>query len=297
MINPLPRFPEFEYIRLENIDQTVKFLNDHQADAYPFLGGTDILIGLRDRKRHPKYLVDLKHLDGFAELSFDPNIGLTIGAAVTLNQLIASKEVNQFYPVLSQAARHVGGYQIRNRATMVGNVCNASPCGDTIGPNLIYQGKAKVVGPDSTRSLPLGEFFLGPGKIALKAGEIVQSITLPIPPELSQGTYLCIGRNKLADLAIAGVTILAFPDQSATSGYRFRIALSAVAPTVIIVSDAQNLLSEQKINSKILEKAALIAMENCQPIDDIRASKSYRREMIYILTLRGLQQVWEAVRS
>ena len=144
MINPLPRFPEFEYIRLDTIDQTVKFLNDNQSEAYPFLGGTDILIGVRDRKLHPKYLVDLKQLNGFDDISFDQDKGLTIGAAVTLNQLISSKDVSQNYPILSQAASHVGGYQIRNRATLVGNLCNASPCGDIIGPSLIYQGKANT---------------------------------------------------------------------------------------------------------------------------------------------------------
>ncbi len=297
MINPLPRFPEFEYTRLDSIDQTVRFLKDNPGDALPFLGGTDILIGVRDRKLQPKYLVDLKHLAGFADLFLDQKDGLTIGAAVTLNQLIPFKEVNKYYPVLSQASRYVGGYQIRNRATLVGNLCNASPCGDTIGPSLIYHGKANIIGPEGSRIIPLEEFFLGPGKTALRLGEIVQSITFPFPPKQSIGRYLCIGRNKLADLAIAAVTILAFPDESAASGYRFRIALSAVAPTVIIVDDAQDLLSDKKITHTNLEEAAHIAMQNCQPIDDIRASKSYRQEMIYALTLRGLQQVWKALRS
>jgi carbon-monoxide dehydrogenase medium subunit len=120
---------------------------------------------------------------------------------------------------------------------------------------------------------------------------------LPIPPEQSKGRYLCIGRNKLADLAIAAVTILAFPDEPSASGFRFRIALSAVAPTVIMVESAQALLSKQKINASNLAQAAQIAMQSCKPIDDIRASQSYRREMIYTLTLRGLQQVWEALQS
>ena len=296
MNNPIPRFPEFEYIRLDTIDQTMKFLVDYQGEAYPFLGGTDILIGVRDRKFRPKYLVDLKHLDGMDDISFNQDKGLSIGAAVTLNQLISSKEVSQHYPVLTQAASHLGGYQIRNRATLVGNLCNASPCGDTIGPSLIYQGIANVIGPNGTRFIPLEEFFLGPGKTALRVGEIVQSITFPNPPQQSQGIYLCIGRNKLADLAIAAVTILAFPDESAASGYRFRIALSAVAPTVIIITDAQDLLSDQKVNPAQIEEAARIAMNRCKPIDDIRACQDYRREMIFTLTLHGLQQVWKVLR-
>ncbi|MEA3327849.1 MAG: xanthine dehydrogenase family protein subunit M [Chloroflexota bacterium] len=297
MINPLPRLPEFEYIRLDSIEGTVQFLKNNTVDAHPFLGGTDTFVLLRDRRLHPKYLVDLKHLEGFDALSFDLKKGLTIGAAVNLNQLISSKVIQEHYPILTQAARQVGGYQLRNRATLVGNLCNASPCGDTIGPSIIYHGKANIVGPEGTRDIPLEEFFIGPGKTCLGFGEIVQSLSLPLPPEQNKGIYLCIGRNKLSDLAMAGVTVLAYPDETSTSGYRFRIALSAVAPTVIVVKEAQVLLSDDPINASTLEKAAQISMQNCKPIDDIRASAGYRREMIYTLTLRALQQVWKALKS
>lgn len=297
MINPHPRYPEFEYIRLDSVEQSVQFLKDHWNEAIPFLGGTDAFIGLRNRKLSPKYLVDLKHLAGFNELTFDLEKGLTVGAGVTLNQLIASQDVQTSYQVLAQAARQVGGYQVRNRATLVGNLCNASPCGDTIGPSLVYEGNAKIISPGSWRNVPLNKFFLGPGMTTLQPGEIVESISYPVPPDLYQGTYLCIGRNKLADLALAAVTIVGYLDKNVASGFRFRIALSAVAPTVIFVHEAQSLLSEQEIDPLNFEKAAQIAKGSCQPIDDIRASKEYRREMVYTLTLRGLMQVWDALQA
>jgi len=297
MINPLPRLPEFEYVRLDSIEKTVAFLKNNQDEAHPFLGGTDTFVGLRDRKLHSKYLVDLKHLEGFDALSLDSENGLTIGAAVNLNQLIASKEVQKNFPVLAQAARQVGGYQLRNRATMVGNLCNASPCGDTIGPSIIYRGKANIVGPAGRRVTPLDEFFIGPGQTSLTVGEIVQSLNFPLPPGQNNGIYLCIGRNKLADLAMAAVTVLGYPDEQSASGFRFRIALSAVAPTVIVVKEAEVLLSDHHIDASTIEKAAQIAKQLCKPIDDIRASKGYRREMIYTLTLRALHQVWKALQS
>jgi len=295
MINPLPRLPKFEYVRLDSIEKTVAFLENNGDEARPFLGGTDTFVALRDRRLHPKFLVDLKHLEGFDALSFDNEEGLTIGAAINLNQLISSKEVQNHYPVLVQAASEVGGYQLRNRATMVGNLCNASPCGDTIGPSMIYFGKATIVGPEGKKVIPLEDFFIGPGKTCLGVGEIVQSLKFPIPPEQSEGIYLSIGRNKLSDLAMAAVTAFGYPDDQSASGFRFRIALSAVAPTVIIVKDAEVLLSEHQIESSTIEKAAQIAKQQCKPIDDIRASQDYRREMVYALTLRALQQVWKAL--
>jgi len=295
MRDPLPRLPQFEYIQLDSIEETLAFLKDKQEEARPFLGGTDLFVVMRDRRIHPKFLVDLKHLAGFNGLNFDNEKGLTVGAAVNLNQLISAKEVQTHYPVLAQSAQEVGGYQLRSRATLVGNLCNASPCGDTIGPSLVYDGSANVIGPSGGRIIPLDEFFRGPGQTSLDPGEIVKSLTFPKPPKGSVGTYLSIGRNKLSDLAMAAVTVLAYPDEKSNSGFQFKIALTAVAPTVIFVPEAQKLLADKPIKENTLIEAAQIAKQTCKPIDDIRSSKAYRQDMIYALTLRGLHDVWKTL--
>ena len=297
MNNPLPRLPDFEYIRLDAPESTVAFLKEHQGQAKPILGGTDLFVVLRDRRIQPKYLVELKHLEGFDVFNFNPDKGLTLGAAITLNQVISSNLVQEHYPILGQAARQVGGYQLRNRATLVGNLCNASPCGDTIGPSLLYQGTLEVLGTDGVRSIPLTDFYLGPGKTSLQPGEIVRAIQFPMPSETSKGVYLAFGRNKLSDLALAAVTILAAPHPAAASAFRFQIALSAVSPTVILVKEADALLSDQQITPASFEQAAKIAMDQCRPIDDIRSSKAYRRELVYNLTLTALHQVWNTFHS
>lgn len=297
MNNPLPRLPEFEYIRLDTVEKATQFLKDHPGEAVPFLGGTDLFVGLRDRRKQPKYLVDLKRFTELDKMYFSPVEGLTVGAKVTLNQLIDHPDVQQNYSILCQAAKQVGGYQLRNRATLCGNICNASPCGDTIGPSMVYHGTANIIRPDGSRTLPLEDFFLGPGKVALEAGEIVSAITLPPPPQGTQGTYLCHGRNKLSDLAMVAVTVMAYPDPTSASGFRFRIALSAVAPTVVIPEETQALLSETDIEPSLFELAAQTAMQSCKPIDDIRASAKYRRELVYTLTLRALNQVWDSLQS
>lgn len=297
MINPYPVLPEFEYIRPKTADEAIRFLKSHSDQARPFLGGTDCLVALRDHKISPHYLVDLKYLNGFHDLTFTKDAGLTISAAVTMNQLIASEHVRVHFPLIAAAAREVGGYQLRSRATLVGNICNASPCGDTIAPCLVYEGTASILGPDGQRQVPLKDFFTGPGKTVLECGEIVNSIQLPLPPEDSVGKYCSIGRNALGDLAIVAVTVLAFPSNSVGSGFSFRIALSAVAPTVIFAEEAQQLLSEKPIDEMIVEQAALLASQASSPIDDIRGSAHYRREMVRVLTCQALLEVWNDLRD
>jgi len=292
MIYPHPVLPEFEYIRLKTAEEAVNFLRNHPHQSHPFLGGTDCFVAVRDRKIKPEYLVDLKPLSGFNDLSFDRQRGLTIGAAVSLNRLIASPDVQTLYPLIAAAAREVGSYSLRTRATLVGNLCNASPCGDTIAPCMVYQGTAHILGSTTPKDVPLVDFFKGPGETILDCGEIVQSVHLPLPPSGARGAYLSIGRNALGDLAIAAVTVLGFTGSSAASRYQFRIALSAVGPTVIFVEQAQRLLAEGPIDERALENAADIASQSCKPIDDIRSSARYRREMVRTLTHRALQKVW-----
>jgi carbon-monoxide dehydrogenase medium subunit len=295
MTNPRPVLPDFEYIHPETAKEAVIFLKSHPHDARPFLGGTDCFNSIRDRKISVKYLVDLKGLVGFDQLTFDTKKGLTIGAAVGMNRLIASEDVQRVYPLIAEAAREVGSYQLRTRATLVGNLCNASPCGDTISPCLLYEGMVQIIGSGEQRTILLADFILGPGKTVLTAGEIVSAIHLPLPPLGAQSAYRSIGRNALGDLAIAASAVLGFPDRSAHSSYRFRIALAAVAPTVIFVPMAQELLAAGPIDEEMLDKAAAIAGEACKPISDIRASADYRRDMVITLTRTALETVWGAL--
>ena len=138
--NTHPTLPEFDYIKLDTLVETSQFLAQHADKACPFLGGTDVFLRMRDGFLKPKFLVDVKHLDGTNDLQFDPEMDLTIGAAVNMNRIIASPEVQEHYPVLVEACRSVASYQLRTRATVVGNICNASPAGDTIGACLVLDG-------------------------------------------------------------------------------------------------------------------------------------------------------------
>ena len=215
-----PSLPEFEYYRPETLVEASEFLARHSGDARPFLGGTDVFVRMRDGFLTPQFLVDIKKLGGMNDLRFDPQAGLTIGAAVNMNRVIASPEVQQHYPLLAEACQSVASYPLRTRATIVGNICNASPAGDTIGACLVFDGMLSIHAAAGLRQEPLATFFLGPGKTTLKPGDLVTSLHFPLPPKGCQGTYLKLGRNKLSDLSIVAVTVLGYPDARLASGFQ-----------------------------------------------------------------------------
>lgn len=292
MINPHPGLPELEYVKPASLADASKFLAEHEGKAKPFSGGTDCFVRLRDGVIKLDYLVDIKGLEGTRELSFDPAKGLTIGAAVTMNRVAAHPDVLKHYPNLAEACRSVASYQLRNRASIIGNICNASPAGDTIGTCLVLDGVLNVYGVDGTRAIPLNAFFLAPGRTVLKPGDVVTSITLPVPPKGLVGLYKKLGRNVISDLSIVGVTVLGYPNSSSPSGYTFRIALASVAPVPFEANKAEAILSEGKVTAETIAKAAEAAMESVTPIDDVRGSARYRKYMVRNLTREALTEVW-----
>jgi carbon-monoxide dehydrogenase medium subunit len=260
------------------------------------MGGTDTFVRMRDGFWQEKYVVDVKNLAGMSNINFDPASGLTIGASVTMNQVIASPAVSEVYPVLAEAAHTVASYPLRTRATLVGNICNASPAGDTIGACLVLEGSLSIHGVAGVRQEPLRTFFRGPGKTVLKPGDIATAIRFPLPPPAYAAKYIKLGRNAIGDLAIVGVTALGYPDSSAPSGYRFRLALASVAPIPLRSTLAEVILAENPITETILAEAAQAAMEACTPIDDVRSSARYRKLMVRNLTKKALSEVWQKIK-
>jgi carbon-monoxide dehydrogenase medium subunit len=295
MINPHPGLPEFDYVKPGSLLEASQFLATHGGEARPLVGGTDIFVRMRDRAWGDKYLVDIKGLDGTNEIAYDPTYGLTIGASVNMNRVIASTDVNDHYPLLAEAASKVASYQLRTRATIVGNLCNASPAGDTTGACLLLGGVLNVHGINGKRQEPLKTFFQGPGATVLQAGDIVTSIQFPLPPTGLQGKYIKLGRNQASDLAIVGVTVAGYPDNDLPSGCRMRLALASVAPVPLVVDGVEAILSEKPITEQTLNEAAQAAMNACDPIDDVRASARYRKMMVRNLSLKALREVWEAI--
>jgi carbon-monoxide dehydrogenase medium subunit len=292
MINPHPGLPELEYLKPTSLEEASKFLAAHAGEARPFSGGTDCLVRLRDGVLKINYLVDVKNLDGAKEISFDPKKGLTFGAAVTMNQIAKNPEVIRYYPNLVEAVNSVASYQLRNRATVIGNICNASPAGDTIGTCIALEGVLKVHSESGFKHIPLSQFFTGPGKTFLQPGEIVISINLPVPPQGFFGVYKKLGRNVISDLSIVGVTVMGYPSKETKSGFKFKIALASVAPVPFEAFSAEAVLVEKKITPEVIAEAAQAAMDSVSPIDDVRGSARYRSYMVRNLTREALTEVW-----
>ncbi len=297
MLNPHPGLPEIDYVKPATLEEASRFLVENAGEARAFLGGTDCIVRIRDGAWTPKYLVDVKGLDGTKGVSFEPGKGLTIGASVPMNKVAVHPDVQKHYPLLVEACNWVASYQLRSRATIVGNICNASPAGDTIGASMLYEGVLKVFGSGGYRDEPLSTFFKGPGKTVLKPGDIAVSLFLPQPPEGLVGRYLKLGRNRLGDLAIVGVTALGYPDASTNSGYRFKIALASVAPVPLRASKAEEVLASKPVDDGSIAEAAQAAMDSCSPIDDVRGSAKYRKQMVRNLSRNALTDIWSKIRK
>jgi len=261
------------------------------------MGGTDIFVRIRDGVIRPRFVVDVKHLPGMRDILYDEQAGLTVGAAVTMNQVARHPDVQAHYPLLAEAANSVASYQVRNRATLGGNLCNGSPAADTGPAVLVLQARFVLYGQGGEREVEAGEFFLGPGETAIQMGELMTAIRFPTPPANAAGRYLKLGRNKVGDLAIAGVAVFGFPDGAAPSGYRFHIGLASVAPVVLRALEAEELLAANSPGEETFALAAEKAMEAATPIDDVRASAAYRKAMVRNLTLRGLRDIWGRLRE
>lgn len=291
-LNPTPGLPPFEYIKPASLAEASTFLAEHAGESRPFMGGTDTFVRMRDKAWKDKFVVDVKNFDGMHDISFDPQNGLTIGAAVNMNHVAASPFVQEHYPLLAEATRTVASYQLRSRATLVGNICNTSPAGDTLGASILLGGVLHVHGVDGERDEPLTGFFHGPGKTNLKPGDIATAIRFPLPPADAVGKYIKLNRNNDGDLAIVGVTVLGYPDSSAASGFRFKIALASVAPVPLIATAAEEILANSPITDDTINDAAQAAMDASTPIDDTRGSAKYRKLMVRNLTKRAVSEVW-----
>jgi CO/xanthine dehydrogenase FAD-binding subunit len=286
-----PGLPSFDYLRPETADEVVHLLHQEGEAARLMMGGTDLLPGMRDGVIRPRLVIDLKGLPGMRVAAFDPERGLTVGAAVTMNELARHLQVQTFYPLLGQAAASVASYQIRNRATLGGNLCNASPCADTAPACLVMEAELALHGPNGDRLLPAAGFFLGPGRTALQPGEFLTAIHFPPPPAHSAARYLKLGRCRTGDLSLVGVAILGYADGSG-EGDHFRIGLGSVAPMAVRATEAEAYLEQHPAGEESFAAAAELAMAAASPITDVRGTAEYQRAMVRTLTLRGLRDVW-----
>lgn len=292
-----PGLPAFDYVRPDSVSEAVRILEEHASAARLMMGGTDLLPALREGGAKARLVVDVKGLPGMREIAYDSKSGLTVGAAVTMNELVAHPVIQKRYPLLAESASSVAGYQVRSRATLGGNLCNASPCADMAPAALVLEGNMLVQGRAGERVVPVGSFFRGPGTTLLDPCEFVTGVRFaPLQPS-SAGRYLKLGRNRAGDLALVGVAALGWRDVTAAGGYRFRIGLGSVAPVAVRVPEAEQILSNRSPGEAAVALAAKAAQAACSPISDVRGSAAYQQAMVHTLVARALREVWLQLRS
>ncbi len=293
---PRPGLPGFEYIRAGSPDEVVRLLSEYGDEVRLFMGGTDLLVRIRDGAIRPRAIIDVKHLPGMRDICYEADKGLILGAAVTMNQIAHHPAVRRNYPLLAEAARSVASYQLRNRATIGGNLANASPCADTAPATLVLQGEIVLHGPAGQRRVPAEQFFTGPGETVRQPDEFVRAVCFAPPTQGSAGRYLKLGRNRAGDLAVVSVAVWGSPAKTA-SGYTFHIALGSVAPIPLRAYQAEKVLAENPVEEATFVLAAEMAVAASSPIDDVRGSAAYRRAMVGNLTRRGLREVSASLAS
>lgn len=272
---------EFVFLQPKSVAEAIAMRREHGDKLVVYNGGTDIVIQLRDRLIAPEYVMDIKKIPGLGEIRFSEKQGLHIGACVTVGQLGADASVRQFYPYLSEAALSLGSKQVRNRATCIGNIVNASPLCDTGTPLYVNDATVQLEGSAGKRSVPIREFITFVRRTALGPDEIVTGIEVPYDPKL-KAVFTKISRRKEVDLSTICGTV-------AYVNGEYHIAMGAVAPTPVRLPKTEALVNGAKsVTEAIVEEAAKLARTEVKPIDDVRASKEYRLDVVEVIVRNSL---------
>ena len=282
-INVLP----FRYIRPTRLEEVLGLLEQYGESAALLAGGTDLVVALRDGKIVPRVVIDLKRTNDLPPLIGAVDGWLTIGATVPLSEIESHEIVRLRFPALAEAAAVVGSIQIRNRATLIGNICNASPAADTVPVLAVYGTVVKVLGPAGERQLPVVDFIKGNRRTALAPGEIATAVSIPFPKRPFGAAFARMTRRRGVDLATvnlccgvnhAGVTTFAF---------------GAVSARPLLVRDAEGILADPRVAADAKANALDCLIAKASPITDVRASAEYRRAMLRVLAQRVQRRAGE----
>jgi CO/xanthine dehydrogenase FAD-binding subunit len=276
---------DFAYHRPLSIEAALGLMAPH--GARPLAGGTDLIPQLREGRREAAHVVDIKQIIVLTRIESQPDGGVVIGAAASASAIAHHPHIVRYFPVIAAACRLIGSWQIQNRATLGGNVCNAAPSADGVPPLMCHGATARVVSRQGQREMPVDMLFAGPGRTTLKPGELLMALHVPPPAPRSAAVYLRFTPRREMDIAIAGAGTWVQLDAAGKIAAA-RIALASVAPTPLRAVAAEQILIGQSPSKDIVEQAAQCAARTCTPISDTRGSIDYRRQLVAVLTKRAL---------
>jgi carbon-monoxide dehydrogenase medium subunit len=274
---------EIQYLTAKSVKEACKFMLAAKGKGYVLAGGTDLLVQMKSGLRTPGVIVDVKKVPEMTTI-VEKKGSYTIGAATPAAVLGENKKLKKMWPGVIESANLIVSTQVQGRASMGGNLCNASPAADSV-PALVAAGcVVNVQGPKGKRSVPVEKFCAGPGKTTLKPGEIVVSLTLPARPKNSSDAYRRLIPRTEMDIAVVGMGVsLTMKGDTCVAA---RVGLGAVAPTVLRVDKAEKVLVGSKLDDKALDAAAAACSAACKPIDDKRGTINYRTKIAGVLLKR-----------
>lgn len=277
----------FDYIAPQSVDEVLSLLATKNGAARILAGGTDLIVQLREGRREAGLVVDVKHIAELTQVTYDEN-GLRIGAAASCHEICANPIVQEKYPGLVDGIHLIGGVQIQSRASVGGNLCNASPAADSIPALIVHEAVCHITGPQGSYTLPVESFCISPGRNAMQAGEFLTSISVPPPQENFGAAYLrFIPRNEM-DIAVVGAGASVLLDADRKRFVAVRISLGAVAPTPLLASPAGDFLSGKAVTHENIKEAARRAQAIAKPITDLRGTAEHRKHLCAVLTERAL---------
>lgn len=287
----------FSYIAPRSLEEAYQVLAQakHPGQVRALVGGTDLIDQMRQNRRTPSVVMDIKRIPEMMRLEWVPSEGLHLGGAVPLADTAAFPAVKEHYPSLEESCRMVGSVQIRNRASVGGNIGNSAPSADTVPGLITYSARVVLVGPRGRREVPLEEFFTGPGQNVLAPDEILLETIVPPPPPNSSGHYQRFTPRNEMDIAVAGVASMVALAPGTRRCAQARIALAAVAPTPVRARAAEAVIEGKEVTADLIEEAGERAVDACSPITDVRGSAGYRKELVKVLTRRTLRQCMESL--
>lgn len=286
----------FSYVAPQNIEEVVTLLSQNGSQLRILAGGTDLLAQMRENRRTADTVIDVKHIPELNQLTYDPVDGLTIGAAVSCWHIWNDPTVSAQYPGLIDAVRLIGGIQIQGRATLGGNLANASPAADSIPALIVHEAQCIVVGSGGTRTIPVESFCRAPGQNVLAHDEMLVQLRIKPPVSGFGAAYLrFIPRNEM-DIAVVGAGAAVVLDETGTHFQSVRVALGAVAPVPLFVPEVGEKLAGQPVSDELIDEAARIAERAATPITDVRGTAAQRKHLAGVLTRRALRAACDRAR-
>ena len=288
----------FEYTSPKTVSAAADLLAEKGDLARVLAGGTDLIVQVREGKRHVERIVDIKDIPETNVLSYDPQAGLHLGSAVPCYKIYGDEAISVAYPALADSTHIIGGTAIQGRAAVGGNLCNASPAADTIPALIVLGATCIIAGTNGTREVPVEQFCTAPGRTVLQNGEFLESLKIPAPKSNSSSFYLrFIPRNEM-DIAVVGAGASVVLDDAKESIVSARIGLAAVAPTPLFAEEASALLAGRSASDQsAVEEAAEAAKAIARPISDMRGSAEQRVHLVGVLTKRALNGAIQRVKE